>query len=65
MSPRKRRKLLAWRVPALEIAIVLAVQDGAPNLQQGVGALASPAHVAVSFHALADQIVDHRLCAGR
>ena len=46
MSPRKRRKLLTWRVPALEIANVLAIEHGASDLQQRVGACASPAHVA-------------------
>ena len=34
MSPRKRRVYLAWREPALEVANVLAIEDGASDLQQ-------------------------------
>jgi len=62
-SPRKRLELLAWRVPALEVAQVEPVEDGATDLHQRVGALASPEHVAVPFQALANQIVNDGLCA--
>jgi hypothetical protein len=65
VSSRDRRVGLTRREPALEVADVLAIENGAPDLQQRASPLASPAHVSVSFHALADHVVDHRLCAGR
>ena len=53
-----------WRIPALEVSDVLPVEYGATHLQQRVCSDASPLHVPVAFHALANHVVDDRFSAG-
>ncbi|MCY0852607.1 hypothetical protein [Cupriavidus sp. D39] len=47
------------RVPKLEIAYVMAIENGTSHLQQGIGYRNRPAHMSIPLHALANDVVDH------
>jgi len=49
------------RIPALEVAHVLAVEDSASHLEKLIRATSRPARVPIALHPLADHVIDGRL----